>query len=628
MNIQDYINQVISIHPEFTKQEIQELCEEYLNKFNKKTKESSKEKSLKRYLGKEFWLDFSQNSEWLENHIEHKKDPFRSIPKRFFQIRKHTINDYILRITGLNKQLGKTVLFEDAEMHIKFWSKIALIGKNWAGKSTLLKLLIGEEEIEHWNISIAKDTKFWFLSQDLFRESMNRIVKEEMLTTLPTITKNMHRLQDIEKLIENWDEDSVQLLEEQAKLIEWMIHNNWYQSYALQIEILKSFGFTKTQLDYKISQLSWWEQTKIQIAKFLLQEVDLLILDEPTNHLDIEWIMFLEYFCKIRGKTLICISHDKKFLNAVFSDTIEISNKKLESYEWNYDVYLEEKQKRYNIKLKNYTTQQKYLKQQEKFIERFRYKASKASQVQSRIKMLDKMEKVDLPDNDSTARAITFKIWKRLPNTVIEFEHLSVWYWNTTLIWLPHKLVVNKDMRIGIIWKNWVWKTTLLKTILWEIPALYWDLRINKDLCIWSYSQVSEELDRDATILEELIWPGISNKEARTLLGSLMIDNDKMDQKIATLSGGERAKVALTKMLLSKPHVIIMDEPTNHLDIPSKEVIKAMLTEFDGVSIIVSHDRDLLEGISNLLRVIVDEKLTVYHDLEKGFDALEDSVLG
>ena len=335
--------------------------------------------------------------------------------------------------------------------------------------------------------------------------------------------------------------------------------------------------------------------------------------------------MFLENFCELRWKTLICISHDKKFLNKAFSNVVEITNKKLESYVWNYDNFIEQKEKKYELQLKNYTAQQKYLKQQNKFIERFRYKATKASQVQSRIKLLDKMDKIELPENDTTARTITFKLNQRLPNLVITLDQLSVGYWTKTLISIDHKLEVTKDMRIWVIWKNGIWKSTLLKTILWELPAVYGWMEIHKDMRIWSYSQVAEELDRNSTIINEVVWPWISQKDARTLLGSLLIDEDKMDQKIWTLSGGERAKVALTKMLLARPHIIIMDEPTNHLDITSKEVIKAMLTEFDWVSIIVSHDRDFLEWTSNLLRVLMDEKLTVFQDLQRWFETLEES---
>ena len=352
---------------------------------------------------------------------------------------------------------------------------------------------------------------------------------------------------------------------------------------------------------------------------------DLLILDEPTNHLDIEWIMFLENFCELRWKTLICISHDKKFLNKAFSNTLEISNLKIKNYSWNYDSFIEQKAKKHEIQLKNYTSQQKYLEQQNKFIERFRYKSSKASQVQSRIKLLDRIDKVEIPIKEWKNRKITFKLDKRLPNLIMTLDQISVWYKNETLMSINQKLEITKDMRIGIIWKNGVGKTTLLKTILWKLPAIYGWLEIHPDMRIGSYSQVADELDRDSTIIKEIVWPWISQKEARTLLWNLLIDEDKMDQKIWTLSGGEMAKVALTKMLLSKPHIIIMDEPTNHLDIASKEVIKAMLTEFNGVSIIVSHDRDFLEWTSNLLWVMMNQELTVFHDLQRWFKALEES---
>jgi len=630
MNIEECINTVIHYHPEFSYQEVEELCLDYLSQFKKKTKEESKLKSLKKYLNKEFGLDlFKDELLWTPEYDTYstqqpKITPLKSIPKSYFQWKQDN-KDYILKLTWFSKQLGKTVLFEDADLKIKYWEKIALIWKNWAGKSTLLKVLIWKENIDQWLLEIPKDTKIWFMSQDIFWESKDRLLKDEMLTALPEITTKSNRLDEISKLLESNPENSIELVEEQNELIQRMINNDWYQKYGLQTEILKYFWFTKDQLNLKISQLSWWEQTKVQIAKFLLQEVDLLILDEPTNHLDIEWIMFLQRFCELWQKTLICISHDKKFLNSSFQKIVEISNKKLFEYKWNYDDFIAQKEKNHEIQMKNYVAQQKYLEQQEKFIERFRYKATKASQVQSRIKLLDKMEKIEMPENDITTRNITFKLHERLPNFIMELDELSIWYnWNT-LVSLPKKIEITKDMRIWIIWKNWIWKTTLIKTILWELNPLYWWIQIHENLKIWSYSQALDWLDYENTILKEIVWPWISIKDARSLLGSLLIDNEKMDQKIWTLSWWEKAKVALTKMLLSQPQIIIMDEPTNHLDLWSKETIKNMLTEFNGVSIIVSHDRDFLEWTSNILRVLSNWQLEVYHDLERGFQALEES---
>lgn len=630
MNIDECINTVIHYHPEFSYEEVQELCLDYLSQFKKKTKEESKLKSLKKYLNKEFWLDlFKDELLWTPEYDSYstgqpKITPLKSIPKSYFQWKQDN-KDYILKLTWFSKQLGKTILFEDAELKIKYWEKIALIWKNWAWKSTLLKVLIWKENIDQWLLEIPKWIKIWFMSQDIFWESKDRLLKDEMLTALPDITAKSKRLDEINELLKSDPANSIELVEEQNELIQRMINNDWYQKYWLQTEILKYFWFTKDQLNLKISQLSWWEQTKVQIAKFLLQEVDLLILDEPTNHLDIEWIMFLQRFCKLWQKTLICISHDKKFLNSSFQKIVEISNKKLSEYKWNYDDFIAQKEKNHEIQMKNYVAQQKYLEKQEAFIERFRYKATKASQVQSRIKLLDKMEKIEMPENDITTRNITFKLHERLPNFIMELDELSIWYnWNT-LISLPKKIEITKDMRIWIVWKNWIWKTTLIKTILWELNPLYWWVQIHENLKIWSYSQALDWLDYESTILKEIVWPWISIKDARSLLWSLLIDNKKMDQKIWTLSGWEKAKVALTKMLLSQPQIIIMDEPTNHLDLWSKETIKNMLKEFNWVSIIVSHDRDFLEWTSNLLRVLSNWQLEVYHDLERWFQALEES---
>ena len=618
MNLNEIIDQVYQLFPEFSHEEISELCFDYLAQFNEKTKESTKEKSLKKYLTKEFGIEREEENEEKSQTFT----SFSSIPRYLFSYTNKKNADYLITIKGLSKQLWSTILFDQAELRIKPDDKIALVGKNGAGKSTFLKILLNPELADHGEIEMLKDTKIWFLSQDLLWENRERIVIDEMKTTFPEVTKTVERLDKIKHLLETGEWDPIALIQEQAELIEWMIANEAYQKYDLQIEILKYFWFSNEQLHFPISKLSWGEQTKVQIAKFLLEDVDLLILDEPTNHLDIEGIMFIERFCQMWNKALICISHDRKFLWSAFNKTIEIQNQKLELYYCGYEDFLKEKQKRAEIYLKNYTAQQKYLAQQERFIERFRYKSSKAAQVQSRIKMLDKMDVIQAPEELQTAHKPNLQVQRRLPETLIRISELSVGYGNQVLISLPRELEVTKAMKIGIIGKNGVWKTTLLKTLLGEIPALYWEVRIHEKIKIWFYSQIADDLDPQSTITQELVWPGVSYKEMMSYLWALQMDQEKAEQKILTLSGWERSKVALAKMLLAHPDIVVMDEPTNHLDLSSKDAVKEMLSEFNGVSIIVSHDRDFLESTCDLLRVIRDEKLTVFHSLDRGFEEI------
>lgn len=623
--IDESITKILEINPELTYAEVYELCSDYLLKFNKPTKEETKIKSLKKYLSKFFEIDLFDNEEPKLEDIQPSISPLQSIPKQYFQERSRAKKDYIIKIHHLDKQIWKTILFDDANLQLRFGDEVALIWKNGSGKSTLLKMLIWKEESWYGMIEIANGVKIWYLSQDLFWANDDHTVEEEMKTCFPDIKLAMERLEEIEKLLLDSNSDYHALIEEQTKLQDWLRKENGYQKRWMQVEILKYFWFSKAMLNFKIKQLSWWEQTKLQIAKFLIQEVDLLLLDEPTNHLDIEWIFFLQRFCELWWKTLICISHDKKFLNSCFNRVVEISQKKLNLYEWNYSDYLRQKEKNVEIQHKNFVAQQKYLQQQQAFITKFRYKASKAAQVQSRIKMLDKLDRIEAPENESAPKKINFKLSQRLPNLIMQIEWLTVWYPRKELVTLPNKIEITKEMHIWIIWKNWIWKTTLIKTILWELQPLHWSVKVHPELRVGSYSQVFEDLHPMDTVIEAIMWTWISYQDARAFLWALQIDVEKMDHKVSSLSWWEMAKVALTKMLLQRPHVIIMDEPTNHLDLWSKETIKMMLQWFNGVTLIVSHDRDFLEWTSNMLWWIWDNHLTVFHDLQRGFQELESS---
>ena len=460
-------------------------------------------------------------------------------------------------------------------------------------------------------IDIIPWLKIWYLSQDLFWKSEKNTLRQEMLELYPEINEKIDRLNSINTYEDKW--------EEKEEINKYLIENDWFKKHVLQLEILKYFWFTDDQMDLNVLSLSWWEQTKVQIAKFLIQEVDLLILDEPTNHLDISGIIFLEKFCQNWKKAMISISHDIRFINNSSTKIIEISNKKINNYPWNYEEYLIEKQARFDKEMRDFSNQKKEIDKETDYINRFRANSAKASSVQSRIKALDKLTVLTKPENESVVKMIKVNSDKRLPEIIMKLENVEVWY-SFPIVTLPEYLEVYKSDKIWIIWENWAGKTTLLKTILWELKALDWIVDINETIKIGSYSQVLEDLDVNSSIIKEL-WKDYENeKEIRTILWWLLITWDKVDQKISTLSGWERAKVALTKMLLTKPHIIVMDEPTNHLDLHSKEVIKKMLEWFNGTTIIVSHDRDLLESVSNKVWLIKEKVLVVYNEAEKWFE--------
>jgi len=628
MMFQEIIEDILKTHDDFSYQELEEICQDFYETIPDKIKQETKLKRVAKYMKGEF--DVTDDAASLSSKGEGiqgwgKQYSLETIPKYLFEW-KSQIASSLINIINLTKTIWAESLLIDSNLNINSKDKVALIGKNGAGKTTLLKMILAKAGILQWeqaavldlenidgHIEMAPNLTIWYLSQDLFWLDTNNTLREEMNSLFPKLTKKIERLEEIKNNPDDWEE--IETLNKE------LIEVDGFKKHILQWEILRYFGITDDQLDYNVLMLSGWEQTKVQIAKFLLQEVDVLILDEPTNHLDIDGIVFLENFCKQWKKAIVSISHDVRFINNTCERIAEISGKQIHNYAGNYDYYIEEKQLRYDKQMRDYSNQQKEIETQEAYINRFRANSAKASSVQSRIKALDKLEKLEKPENETLWKYITVQSNMRLPEVIMRLKNIEVGY-EYPLVTLPEFIEVHKQDKIWIIGKNGAGKTTLLKTILGEIAALDGVSEINERVKIGWYAQVLEWLDTSMSIIAELGKDYENEREIRTMLGGLLITWDKVDQSIATLSGWERAKVALTKMLLSRPDIIVMDEPTNHLDIHSKQVIKKMLQSFQGTTLIVSHDRDLLESVSNKLWLIKDMQLVTYDEPEKWFSEI------
>lgn len=602
--LDEIILRVCEAHPDFTHDEVELFCTSFLATITEKIKEETKMKRLMKYLEKEFAIENT-----LKKSISYNKRTIDTLPKYLLES-KPTIASRLIKITDLSKSIRHTELFHKANLQINREDKFALIGKNGSGKTTFLKMLVGLDDDYEWDIDRATWLKIGYLTQDLFWKDKKNTLREEMLSIFPHITERINRLHEIEGTLDH----TIEIRE----IKEYLETHDGYNLYDLQLRILTYFWFDESYLERGVIQLSGGEQMKVQIAKCIIQEVDILILDEPTNHLDIEGIVFLEHFCQLWKKSIISISHDVRFINNTSQKIVEITDKKMDVYTGNYDTYVVEKQKRYESQLKHFEIQEREIEKQEAYINRFRYKASTAASVQSRIKMLERMEKIPEPKSEAHVKPIILKTSTHLPEKIMEIKNIVAGY-ETPIISIPYDLIVTKRDKIWILGKNGAGKTTFLKTILWEIKPISWEVIKNPALTVGSYSQILAWLDPESTVMDDLTRWHDRYQEIRTMLGGLLVQNEKWHQTIQTLSWWERAKVALTKMLLARPHVIIMDEPTNHLDLHSKQAIQAMLENFNGVSIIVSHDRDLLANTSTSFWLIEDGRLQIFNEAEEAF---------
>ncbi len=507
----------------------------------------------------------------------------------------------MISIEQLTVEFGGSPLFDNIGFLINPKDKIALVGKNGAGKTTLLKLIAGKQNPARGNIIIPSDLTIGYLPQHMIHNE-GTTVKQEAEKAFEHITK-------IEKTIERYakematrtDYDSPEYLELIEKHSRASEHYHIINPGNFQAEIEKTLlglGFVRQDFDRPCSEFSGGWRMRIELAKILLQAPDILLLDEPTNHLDIESIQWLENFLVNSGNAVVLVSHDRAFIDAVTNRTIEISLGRIYDYNTNYSKYVELRKERHEQQVRAYENQQKMIQDTEEFIERFRYKATKAVQVQSRIKQLEKLERLEVDMVDNSRINLKFPPSPRSGSIPVEIENLSKAYGNH-LVLDNIGLIVNRGEKVAFVGKNGEGKSTLVKCILDEV-SYSGKLKLGHNVKIGYFAQNQAALlDESLTVFETIdnVAVGDIRTKIRDILGAFMFGGEASDKKVKELSGGERSRLAMIRLLLEPVNLLILDEPTNHLDMPSKDVLKEAIKAFDGTAIIVSHDRDFLDGL-------------------------------
>lgn len=522
----------------------------------------------------------------------------------------------MIDIINLSIQFSGTPLFEDVNLKINRFDKISLVGANGSGKSTFIKLLMGIEQPETGNITKQKGIKIKYLPQEFLSKSNFPLFKE-VKSALPNQSEIAEKEDFIaaELLDPNLTAEQQQELIEELGEIHLLKENLDYYSLDSRIEkVLIGLGFTEKDFDKPVDTFSGGWQMRIELAKILLSDPDLIMLDEPTNHLDIDSLQWLIEFLKSFKGSLIIVSHDKFFVNCVTNKTLEIFNRKLSFFNGNYDAYIKFKEERDETLSNQYKNQQKQIASLEKFIERFRYKATKAKQVQSRIKMLEKFEQVDLPEYSEKIN-FRFPDFQQSGAVPVELKNIGKKYDDNQVL-KNVDFKIERGEKIAFLGPNGAGKTTLAKIIAGKTEPSEGEMIIGYNTFISYYAQeVTSELDLDKDILDTLADCGeeYSPAQLRSLAGSFLFSDEDVFKKVGVLSGGEKSRVALAKLLLTKANLIVLDEPTNHLDITSKEVLQSALSNFKGTLIIVSHDIDFIRPFVNKVVEIRDGKFKVYY---------------
>lgn len=502
---------------------------------------------------------------------------------------------------GLCVEFGGTVLFENVSFVINDNDRIALMGKNGAGKSTLLKILAGERNPSRGVVSAPKDSLIAYLPQHLMTEDGRTVFEEASLAF-----KHLHEIEaqiaDYNKqLEERTDYDS----EEYYKLIEDLsaLSEKYYAvditHYEEDVEkVLLGLGFKREELGRQTSELSGGWRMRIELAKILLRKPDVILLDEPTNHLDMESIIWLEDFLMNQAKAVVLISHDKSFVDNVTNRTIELTMGRIYDYKVNYSHYLELRQERRSQQQRQYEDQQKMIAETKDFIERFKGTYSKTLQVQSRVKMLEKLELIEVDEVDTSALKLKFPPSPRSGNFPVIMDGVGKSY-DDRPIFSNASLTIERGDKVAFVGRNGEGKSTLVKCIMKEIEH-DGKLTLGHNVMIGYFAQnQASRLDENLTVFQTIddIAVGDIRSKIRDLLGAFMFGRDDVDKKVKVLSGGERTRLAMIKLLLEPVNLLILDEPTNHLDLRTKDILKQALLAFDGTLIVVSHDRDFLDGL-------------------------------
>ena len=519
----------------------------------------------------------------------------------------------MLNIHNLSVSFSGEYLFEEITFKLISGDRVGLIGKNGAGKSTLLKLLSKEMELDSGSIAFEKDIKTGFLRQDIDFDK-GRSVLDEAYQAFEEI-KQLESKQDQinKKLEERTDYESVSyldLINELGDISDRYELIGGYNYQGQTEKILQGLGFKREDFNKKTDTFSGGWRMRIELAKLLLQNNDLLLLDEPTNHLDIESIIWLEQFLKTFPGAVVIVSHDKMFLNNVTNRTIEISLGRIYDFNKPYSKYLVLRNEIKEQQISAQKNQEKQIQQTERLIEKFRAKASKASMAQSLIKKIDKIERIQVDKDDNSVMKLRFPVSVRPGKVVTEIESLSKSYGPNHVL-SNINLLIERESKIAFVGQNGQGKSTLAKMIVGELKGTgIIKLGHNVQIAYFAQNQ-AEYLDGTKTVLDTMIDSANekNRSKVRDILGSFLFQGEEVDKFVRVLSGGERNRLALAKMLLQPLNVLVMDEPTNHLDIKSKNVLKQALKNFDGTLVVVSHDRDFLQGLTNKVYEFKDQKI-------------------
>ena len=519
----------------------------------------------------------------------------------------------ILQANKIERSFAGEVLFDNISLQVDERDRIALVGKNGAGKSTLLKILVGEEEPTSGEINKKRDLSLSYLAQDSRFESSNTIY-DEMLHVFDDLRKTEKTLRQMELAMgEKTGADLEKLMQDYDRLSEEFRQAGGFTYEADIRAILNGFKFDESMWQMKIAELSGGQNTRLALAKMLLEKPNLLVLDEPTNHLDIETIAWLENYLVNYSGALLIVSHDRYFLDKVATITLDLTKHSLDRYVGNYSSFVEQKEQKLLTEAKNYEKQQKEIAALEDFVNRNLVRASTTKRAQSRRKQLEKMERLDKPEAGSKSAHMTFHSDKTSGNVVLTVEEAAVGY-DDQILSEPINLDIRKMNAVAIVGPNGIGKSTLIKSIVGQIPFIKGEARFGANVEVGYYDQTQSKLTPHNSVLDEL-WNDFKltpEVEIRNRLGAFLFSGDDVKKTVGMLSGGERARLLLAKLSMENNNFLILDEPTNHLDIDSKEVLENALIDFDGTLLFVSHDRYFINRVATQVLELSEEGSTLY----------------